>query len=128
MKILVVEDDALTASILEEYLLSAHYEVSVAVNGRDAMEKLQCDPVDIILLDRMMPEMDGMEFMREIHRFEKFRHIPVIMQTALDNVPEVIEGSQADIWYYLTKPYSEELLLSVIRSAEEYVTELRGKS
>ena len=61
--------------------------------------------------------MSGMEFMEKMQQNDVFKHIPVIMQTAAGEIPEIIEGSQTGIYYYMTKPYSEELLLSVLRSA-----------
>jgi DNA-binding response OmpR family regulator len=122
VKILIIEDDMVVTDILKEYLEDAGYGYECAVNGREGMSKLQASggKFDIILLDRMMPEMDGMEFMRHMEKEPGYAKIPVIMQTAAGSVPEVIDGSRTGIYYYMTKPYSEELLLSVIRSADAH--------
>jgi DNA-binding response OmpR family regulator len=122
MKILVIEDDMLVTDILKEYLEEAGYSYECASNGKEGLKKLEdaADPFDVILLDRMMPEMDGMEFMRRLDRDSTLAKVPVIMQTAAGSVPEVIEGSRTGIYYYMTKPYTEELLLSVLRSAQDF--------
>ena len=122
MKVLVIEDDMLVTDILKEYLEEAGYSYECAANGKEGLKKLEASgkEFDVILLDRMMPEMDGMEFMDRLESNTSLAKVPVIMQTAAGSVPEVIEGSRTGIYYYMTKPYTEELLLSVLRSAHEH--------
>lgn len=122
MKVLVIDDDALVTDILKEYLEEAGYSYECASTGEEGLKKLEGagKEFDVILLDRMMPEMDGMEFMKKLEKNSALAKVPVIMQTAAGSVPEVIEGSRTGIYYYMTKPYTEELLLSVLRSAHEF--------
>jgi DNA-binding response OmpR family regulator len=118
VKILIIEDDPLVSEILTEYLDDAGYAYDTANNGREGVEKLQAgDDYNVILLDRMMPEMNGIAFMEYIRSHAEYNHIPVIMQTAAGSVSEIIEGSRSGVHYYITKPYSEELLLSIVKAA-----------
>ena len=128
MKVLIVEDDPIHAKILEEYLVEAGYDIVVTKNGKEGLEALEEVQTDIVLLDRMMPEMDGIQFMEKLNKHKDLRDVLVIMQTAAADVPEVIEGAQTGVYYYLTKPYTEELLLSVVRAASEKVKEIRSLS
>ena len=119
--IFVVEDEEINRTIIVEYFedMTEDYIVETAVNGRDAWEKLQEDPekFDVILLDRMMPEMDGMELLVEIKGHPVLNHLPVIFQTALSSKADVAEGMAAGAHYYLTKPFDINVLRSIIRTA-----------
>lgn len=118
MKILIVDDDELNIKILEEILGDAEFQTVAAENGREALERLREHPdIGIILLDRMMPQMDGMQFMQEIKKHPQWAKKPVIMQTAASQPREVIEGTASGVYYYLTKPFDEQIVLSVIRAA-----------
>ncbi len=118
MKILIVDDDELNVKILEEILEDAEFDTVSAENGVQALERLrEHDDIAIILLDRMMPVMDGMQFMEEIKKHPEWADKPVIMQTAANQPKEVIEGSASGVYYYLTKPFDEQIVLSVIRAA-----------
>jgi CheY-like chemotaxis protein len=115
-KVLVVDDDmrnifALT-SILEEHLMVA---VS-ADNGRDAIKLLQEEPdVDIVLMDIMMPEMDGMETMREIRKIPKLRNLPIVAVTAKAMKGDREKCIEAGAWDYLAKPVDPEQMLASLR-------------
>jgi CheY-like chemotaxis protein len=124
-KILAVDDEAFNLDILSEYLDADGYEVILACNGVEALEKLEAhEDIDVIVLDRMMPLMSGMEFLAVIKPQERFLSIPVIMQTAAASHEQIKQGIDAGVFYYLTKPYEEEMLLSLVRSA---LTEARQK-
>jgi len=120
-KILVVDDETVNLNILMEHLNSAGYHVIKAVDGKSALTILdeQTD-IDLILLDRMMPNMNGMEVMNEIRSNTRLREIPVIMQTALSSTKEIAEGVKAGVFYYLTKPYDDVVLLSIVKAALEH--------
>ena len=119
-KILTVDDEAFNLDILGEYLSDADYEVIVATDGQEALEKLEAHPdIDVIVLDRMMPRMDGMTFMSHVKDNELYAAIPVIMQTAAASEDQIKQGIEAGVFYYLTKPYEETVLLSLVRSALE---------
>ncbi len=116
--ILLVEDEPTNMRILSAYLKSAGYNIDQAEDGQTAFKKLGEKPDYILVVtDRRMPNMDGLQLFAEMQRNPRLRRIPVIMQTAADSPEEVVEGIKAGVYYYLTKPYQEETLLSLVRSA-----------
>ena len=117
-QILVVDDEEFNLDNISFYLTEAGYDVAGAEDGAIALQRLRAlERVDVIVLDRMMPNMDGMEFLKEIKADARFQDIPVVMQTAASAPEEVLEGIKAGVYYYLTKPYEEEMLLSIVSSA-----------
>ena len=120
-KILVVDDEPFNVEIILEYLEEQPYELESAVDGQEAWNKLEAAPdrFDVVLLDRMMPHMNGMEMLARIKSHPVLQSVPVILQTALASKDEVVEGLRAGAYYYLTKPFEEEMLLSVITTAVE---------
>lgn len=118
MKVLVVDDEELNVEILENYLQEEGYEVVTASNGVEAFLVLQQNPdVNLILLDRNMPEMDGITFLQELKTSKKFSHIAVVLQTAVADNNSVAEGINAGAFYYLTKPYKKNVLISIVNAA-----------
>jgi len=90
----------------------------MAESGEEAWRLLQQnDTFDLILLDRMMPGMDGVELLRQIKATPAFKKVPVIMQTAASAPEQVREGLLAGALYYLTKPYERDSLLAIVRAA-----------
>ncbi|MCE9507061.1 MAG: response regulator [Alphaproteobacteria bacterium] len=117
-KILAVDDEPLNLDIMSRYLEKEGFEVIAANDGDEALEKLKAHPdTDVILLDRMMPRMDGMEVLAQIKKTPELKDIPVIMQTAAAGSTEAFEGSIAGVYYYLTKPYEEFVLVALVKSA-----------
>lgn len=116
--ILIVDDEELNLEIVSEYL-SDLYKISTAEDGVIAWEMLENAPdkFDVILLDRMMPNMNGMEVLEKIKQHPILQHCPVIFQTAKASVSDIAEGMNAGAYYYLTKPFEEEVLLSVTKTA-----------
>jgi len=116
--ILIVDDEELNLEIISEYL-SEDYKTSTAEDGLIAWEMLEKDPsiYDVILLDRMMPNMNGMEVLERIKQHPILKSCPVIFQTAKASVADISEGLNAGAFYYLTKPFEEEVLLSVVNTA-----------
>jgi CheY-like chemotaxis protein len=116
-KVLIVDDDmrnifALT-SVLEEHAM----ETVSADNGRDAIRLLQTEPgIDIVLMDIMMPELDGMETIREIRRDPKLRDLPIVAVTAKAMKGDREKCIEAGAWDYLSKPVDTEQLLAVLRA------------
>ncbi len=117
--ILVVDDNPTILHLLNKTLEKEGFSTITAINGVEAMEQLydKKDIIDVILLDRIMPEMDGMEVTRKILRDNELRHIPIVMQTSADKPEEISEGIKAGVFYYLTKPIERKTLLSVVSSA-----------
>lgn len=119
--ILVVDDEPLNLDIIEEFLTGKGqpYSVETAADGVEAMEKLEADPTkyDTVLLDRMMPRMSGMEVLAKISDHPELKYIPVILQTAKVSKEDILEGLKAGAYYYLTKPFTSEMLHSVVSTA-----------
>lgn len=117
--ILIVDDEIFNIEIIIEMLDESDYRLSSATDSFLALEMLESEPesYDVILLDRMMPKMDGMEFLRKIKKHKTLKHISVIFQTAMSSNIEISEGLNAGAHYYLTKPFEENVLKSVINTA-----------
>jgi two-component system, cell cycle response regulator len=115
-RILVVDDLIPNIKLLEAKLNSEYYEVITAKSGIEALEILNNTSVDIILLDVMMPEMDGFETCKHIRNNPKTTHIPVIMVTALSETQDRINGLNAGADDFLTKPIDETALFARVRS------------
>lgn len=118
-RILVVDDEPFNLEIIVEYLADCDYDLVTAADGSSALERLaESGPdFDLVLLDRMMPGLDGVEVLRKIKDDPRLQTIPVIMQTAAASPEEVREGLAAGAHYYLTKPFAADSLLTVVRTA-----------
>ena len=117
-KILIVDDDALNRDILIEYLTEAGYEAVEADDGDTALKLLaEVEGIEAILLDRMMPRLNGMEVLNAVKANPRYRDIPVIMQSAATAHDQIRQGISAGVYYYLTKPYEEQILLGVVSAA-----------
>jgi CheY-like chemotaxis protein len=119
--ILVVDDDLLNRDIIAERLEDAHYHLEMAENGAEAWDKLQHgnQVFDLVLLDRMMPVMNGMELLHKIKGDPRFKNLTVIMQTAAATPQQILEGLAAGCYYYLTKPYKAASLVCIVNVALE---------
>ncbi|HEA67173.1 MAG TPA: response regulator [Desulfobacterales bacterium] len=120
-RILVVDDEPDFASIVQGNLEKEGFEVEVAYNGVEGLEKVKANPPDVIVLDVMMPEKDGYKMCKELKADEQFADIPVIMLTAVgDHVTSTRyshqDGRSMEAEDYLAKPASaEEITTSVKR-------------
>lgn len=105
-KILIVDDelDALTA--LKRALEADNYNVVEAADGLSAIEKVKTEKPDVVLLDLMMPEMDGIEACKHLKSDPKYMHIPIIMLTAKGEIDNKIEGIEMGADDYVTKPFN----------------------
>ncbi len=112
--ILIVEDSPTQAAQLQFLLENYHYKVSVAKNGREALERLSADKPSLIISDIVMPEMNGYELCEKIKSDERTEDIPVILLTSLTDPSEVIEGLSCGADSFITKPYNREFLISSI--------------
>jgi CheY-like chemotaxis protein len=125
-RVLLVEDDLVITAIIENILLAEGYQVVSSEDGQAAWDLLCRDAAfDLILLDRQMPRMDGMALLRAIKRSPGLEHIPVIMETAMQDHENIREGLDAGAYYYLTKPFQPEVLVAVVRAALQQVVEYR---
>jgi len=121
VRVLIVDDEPFNQEILLEYLEHSGYRLETADDGIQAWDRLQADPDswDAVVLDRMMPGMDGMEVLRRIKQHPRLCVLPVILQTALAAPEHILEGIRAGAYYYLAKPFDEEMLRSVLGTAVE---------
>ena len=116
-KILIVDDEPFNVDYLEQELEDRGYETISATNGQEALEKVAAEAPDLILLDVMMPVMDGFTVCRILKDHEETRLIPIIIMTALDAVADRIQGIKAGADDFLTKPVHEEELFARIATA-----------
>lgn len=106
-RILCVDDEPFNLKLLEAALAPVGYEIVMAENGREALEKVAEQNVDLILLDIMMPDINGFEVCRKIKGDERYRNIPVIMVTALKSKEDRIMGIEAGAEDFLSKPFDK---------------------
>ena len=112
MKILVVDDERLIRNVIREYLENEKYEVFEAENGFDALRVLETNRVDLIILDIMMPRMDGFETLKEIR---KTKDTPVIMLSAMKEEEDKLSGFNLGVDDYITKPFSPKELVARVK-------------
>ena len=118
-RVLVVDDNSLDRKLLTLNLAPEGYAVETATDGMEAWAMLHENPekYDVVLLDRTMPRMDGMQLLGRMKEDEQLRTVPVILQTALAHRDQILEGIRAGAYYYLTKPYDVDMLRSIVRTA-----------
>jgi len=114
MRILVVEDDKKVGGFLKQGLQEEQYAVDVCRNGSDALHMAQISPYDVIILDIMLPGMDGITVCREMR--QKAILTPILMLTAKDEIEDKVTGLSEGADDYLTKPFSFDELLARIRA------------
>ncbi len=115
-RILVVDDIPANVKLLEARLLAEYFEVLTAANGEEALEACKDGHVDLVLLDIMMPGMDGFEVCRRLKANQVTMHIPVVMVTALDQPSDRVEGLRAGADDFLTKPVNDLQLMARVKS------------
>ncbi len=115
-RVLVVDDILPNAKLLEKKLIAEYFDVLCATSGPEALEIIQREQPDIVLLDVMMPGMDGFEVCRRIKENPKTEHIPVVMVTALDKMSDRMAGLEAGADDFLSKPVKDRALYARVRS------------
>ena len=126
--ILAVEDDKVVLSLITTLLETAGYRVLQAADGLEGWGFL-CEiwqELDAVLLDRSMPGMDGLELLRRIKSEPEMARLPVVMVTAAVEKHEIAEGILAGAYYYLTKPFDNRALVSIVRTAVSDFRDLNG--
>ena len=118
-KVLVVDDDARTLRVMEAMLVSAGYCVILAENGNEAITKATESSPDIILLDVMMPEIDGFEVAKRLQTIIQTKDIPLVMVTALGEVKDRVKALQMGADDFLTKPVDKTELLTRVKTLVE---------
>src|SRR5438445_5374343 len=130
-KILIVDDEPTIVELLEEHLRSEGYETNHAYSGEEALQMLDTDVPDLVLLDLMLPGMDGYEVCRLMQKDARLNHIPVIMLTARSAVPNKVLGYQRGADDYIVKPFDPDELSVRVRAQlhhlyHDNVSELTG--
>jgi CheY-like chemotaxis protein len=118
-KILIVDDEPFNVDYLEQELEDLGHETLSVSNGAEALKLIDSDAPDLVLLDIMMPEIDGFQVLEQIKSREATRDIPVIMISALDDMPSVVKCIELGAEDYLTKPFDPVLLKSRIGASLE---------
>lgn len=115
-RVLVVDDILPNVKLLEAKLACEYYDVITATSGAEALEKVESDKPDLVLLDVMMPGMDGFEVCTRIKSNPDTAHIPVVMVTALTDVEDKVRGLEAGADDFLSKPINDTALMARVRS------------
>lgn len=118
-RILIVDDESLNLDMIQTFLSGENYVLSLFADSLSAWAALQDEhnQYDLVLLDRIMPGIDGIDFLRRIKSTPRLQYLPVILQTAANAPDQVAEGLAAGAYYYLTKPYEPAALLSIVHAA-----------
>ncbi len=113
MNILIVDDEELIRNVVKEYLEANNYNVMEAVDGKDAINKIKFNDYDLIILDIMMPNLDGVSVLKEIR---ETKDVPVIMLSARNQEYDKLEGFEYGADDYITKPFSPKELVARVKS------------
>ncbi|TNG02787.1 MAG: response regulator [Gammaproteobacteria bacterium] len=114
-KILVVDDERFNVKVLSD-LLKSEYKIMAAINGAQALKAARSDnPPSLILLDIMMPEMDGYEVLQQLKADEQTQNIPVIFVTAMESSDDKAKGLALGAVDYLAKPISPETVIETVK-------------
>ena len=119
VRVLIVDDSRLDRELLRRHLEQDGYSVEVCEDGESAWETLSRETgrFDVVLLDRSMPRLGGLELLARMKEHSRLKTVPVILQTAMASRESFLEGIRAGAFYYLTKPYDREMLLTVVATA-----------
>lgn len=116
MKILVIEDERDIAELIAHNLEREGFQVETAMSGEEGLSKAKIEPPGLVVLDIMLPEMNGLDVCRSLRSDGTTRGIPIIMLTARDEDIDVVTGLEVGADDYLTKPFSPRVLIARIRS------------
>jgi len=114
--VLIVDDERMNVELLAAVLLPLQFEVRTAADGAEALDSLAKEPVDLVLLDVMMPKINGYEVCRRIRADRRLRAIPIILITALHETSERIQGIDAGCDEFITKPFDKNEVVARIRT------------
>jgi DNA-binding response OmpR family regulator len=117
LKALVLEDEEAVQALLRKQLTSQGFEVTLAADGLDGLMKLESMRPDIIICDVMMPNLDGMAFVKAIKNHSTTQKIPVIFLTAKTDPRSMIDGINVGARFYVTKPFALDDLMSKVQRA-----------
>ncbi len=122
---MVVDDNRITTKLLRRYLEANGYEAKEAYDGIDCLEKVEERLPDAIVLDVMMPRLDGYETVKRLKSQDHTKHIPVVIVTALNDVANQIKSIEAGADDFLSKPIEEKLLIAKVKLLSSLNIELQ---
>jgi len=130
LTILVVEDDRIERIFMEEQIKDLGHAMLSAENGQQALDMLaqMGNGIDVILMDKMMPVLDGLSAVKRIKQNAQLKNIPIVMITGAASAKDIQEGIDAGVFYYLAKPVNEDVLKSVLTAATREATQRRDLS
>ncbi len=121
--ILIIDDSQTILKVVSEMLKNNGFRVSTASNGKEGLEKALNEHIDAIILDKIMPEMDGNEVLEKLKNNPATKKIPVMMLTALSNIMEISKSLEMGAYDYIVKPFDNDNLLvrlnNIINKAEK---------
>ena len=118
MKILIVDDEEGIRKVIKEYCNNENYETDESSNGKDALEKLKTNDYDLLVLDIMMPQMDGFTMLKEL---PDNRKVPTIVLSARGEEYDKLSGFDLGIDDYVTKPFSPKELIARIKAIQKRI-------
>ena len=121
--ILVTDDNVLDNAILKNYLYKERFNVISALNGREALEQLEIRNVDLIILDLVMPVLDGFQFLKQFSKTELYKEIPIIISSSLSDPKDLEQIFKYNIYDYVIKPLdhlNRLIMVNKIKNALEY--------
>ena len=121
-RILVVDDEEDILELVRYNLAREGYHVAGALSGEDALRKARSQAFDLIVLDLMLPGIDGLEVTKILKANEKTRHIPIVMLTAKGEETDIVTGLELGADDYITKPFSPRVLIARVRTARRRKT------
>lgn len=127
-KILIVEDDVESVDLLKYFLKPENYNIEVAINGKDALDVFRRFSPDLVILDVMLPEIDGFSICTTLKNNPETRHVPIIIMTALKELKDKIKALESGADDFITKPFDSLELLARVRSllkAKNYFDDLQ---
>ena len=115
MKVLIVDDEPLNVDYIEQRLEDLNYEIITAADGQEALDKIKSEHPDLVLLDLMMPVLDGFAVLSEVKADPSLRETPVIIISADHDSKSIVRGIKQGADDYLTKPVNAELLIKKVK-------------
>lgn len=115
-KVLVVDDEKSVILTIKRFIINAGFDVLVASNGKEAIEQAQKVCPDLIVMDAVMPEMNGLEATRELRKIDALKSVPIIMLTVLRAEDDIKSARESGVTEFLTKPVDERDFVRCIRS------------
>jgi len=113
-RILVVDDDEMVLMALDELLKPEGYDVQTVSSGAEALKRLDEDGYDLLMLDLIMPEMNGFDLCKQIREKEKYKEVPIVFLTAKSRDEDRVRGLEAGANLFLSKPISPDKLIKIV--------------